>query len=171
MYPVLLLNARRRHRLDHPIRLTGFAAVGMCSTPGGVIVSITFNGDGKLSLVVMLLNARRRHRLDHAASGHAWFKKLLCSTPGGVIVSITWASAIRRSGFLLCSTPGGVIVSITQRPGCPPRASSVLNARRRHRLDHPTPGRPWVSDMLCSTPGGVIVSITYLFAQDGDGAV
>ncbi len=60
-----MLNARRRHRLDHTEAKAAATAKDTCSTPGGVIVSITqlLGADHERSEHV--LNARRRHRLDH----------------------------------------------------------------------------------------------------------
>ena len=181
-----LLNARGRHRLGHtPLRVApAMTALTSCSTPEGVIVSVTKNRNGATA------------RVD------------LCSTPEGVIVSVTRAglgaaggdraaqrprasssrspSAYRAFAVdVLCSTPEGVIVSVTRSRGSPPgptpsaqrpRASSsrsparpgacrsapwsLLNARGRHRLGHDERvpgGRP--AD-VCSTPEGVIVSVT-----------
>ena len=59
-----LLNARRRHRLDHFGLLSSPTHYFSCSTPGGVIVSITTWGRWTRT-IHRLLNARRRHRLDH----------------------------------------------------------------------------------------------------------
>ena len=157
--PQGLLNARRRHRLDHPPmsdRLHGGST--SCSTPEGVIVSITTRRRSVIGSTAELLNARRRHRLDHRRRPSV--AKDCCSTPEGVIVSITrppkaasravdasaqrpkasssrsrpdGARPGRRNG---CSTPEGVIVSITPATDRRPRGSG------------------------CSTPEGVIVSIT-----------
>ena len=107
-----------------------------CSTPGGVIVSITMAAGSVLT--------------------HGDF----CSTPGGVIVSITLARALDVSLDWLCSTPGGVIVSITLLDIRVLRRAHLLNARRRHRLDHSSVTIPGDRSDICSTPGGVIVSIT-----------
>ena len=115
-----LLNARRRHRLDHFEAMERANLVLCCSTPGGVIVSITRRGGGETPREE-LLNARRRHRLDHAVVPGPPEEVVSCSTPGGVIVSITPAHGATQPRRDRCSTPGGVIVSITSP--CPPRSS------------------------------------------------
>ncbi len=154
-----------------------------CSTPEGVIVSIT-RAARKSSPRVGLLNARRRHRLDHEGGFGGGVLLLVCSTPEGVIVSITWSLGGRGFGGIICSTPEGVIVSITPwlsrskfgLPSCstpegvivsitPVRGQgapqpALLNARRRHRLDHIDARLIGRSVATCSTPEGVIVSIT-----------
>ncbi len=61
-----MLNARRRHRLDHPYEFFHLAGFLMCSTPGGVIVSITRVAGSQDRDIDRVLNARRRHRLDHS---------------------------------------------------------------------------------------------------------
>ncbi len=130
-----LLNARRRHRLDHSTLLAKKFPLGSCSTPGGVIVSIT--------RASRLLAGRTRSAQRPEASSSR--------------------SRCHDSRFPIaknCSTPGGVIVSITRPrpPTCPP--CPLLNARRRHRLDHVRFRDGANGGHYCSTPGGVTVSIT-----------
>ena len=110
-----------------------------------------------------MLNARRRHRLDHRRAAARSPRTWACSTPGGVIVSITcegWESRPTRptaqrpeasssrspSSPSPCRwTPGAArrpeaSSSRSPRPrGRRQRVRHLLNARRRHRLDHTSP--------------------------------
>ena len=65
-----------------------YGGMAHCSTPGGVIVSIT--GPSRICrAAIMTAQRRRRHRLDHIDYQDSSRFFGVCSTPGGVIVSIT----------------------------------------------------------------------------------
>ena len=182
-----LLNARGRHRLGHVSPFLISVILLCCSTPEGVIVSVT-----ALSIV------------------QGPVRLVCCSTPEGVIVSVTDATHRAVLALNACSTPEGVIVSVTRsssrgRPGNTrtaqrprasssrslgevgahaslqssaqrPRASSSRSRRFLHGLQphSRTAQRPRASSSrsqpsshariessrCCSTPEGVIVSVT-----------
>ena len=154
-----LLNARRRHRLDHQ---PGGLAVGsgtICSTPEGVIVSITIVGSIAMAIGNICSTPEGVIVSITPAASATSRARSRCSTPEGVIVSIH-QTGLDQGPSPRCSTPEGVIVSITRRTrrsiarhqaAQRPKASSsrsrearaerpcgagLLNARRRHRLDH-----------------------------------
>jgi len=135
-YHAILLNARRRHRLEHLGGGDRHGRPSGCSTPEGVIVSNTGPGAGGRA-DHRLLNARRRHRLEHRVARrraqHAW--DLL--------------NARRRHRLEHRRRRRG------RRPD-----RRLLNARRRHRLEHDEKIGPWTQYGYCSTPEGVIVSNT-----------
>ncbi len=137
---VEVLNARRRHRLDHSgLGRTSVSAQGCVLNARRRHRLDHIQRVGGLSEDVAVLNARRRHRLDHLTHVAA------------LIGQVGVHNARRRhrldhggrpkmqqlSQDGRCSTPGGVIVSITRHlVGIEQRRQVVLNARRRHRLDH-----------------------------------
>ena len=162
-------------------------AATVCSTPEGVIVLITDRRRDHPGVAPVLLNARRRHRLDHPVrrlgrcrprraaqrpkASSSWSptgrgagrpRRDACSTPEGVIVLITRVGRRRRPTSSVCSTPEGVIVLVTRSTvRGSRRIGDLLNARRRHRLDHTAKSTPvGRAGSSCSTPEGVIVSIT-----------
>ena len=134
---IALLNARGRHRLGHTPDETPDACLLNCSTPEGVIVSVTRSA--RTPTTAPRSSAQR----PRASSSRSLRKAILdhraeiCSTPEGVIVSVTADRFGDTTGFLGCSTPEGVIVSVTRESYPSPEAVRV-----------------------CSTPEGVIVSVT-----------
>ena len=131
-----LLNARGRHRLGHLRVVLDHYPLQGCSTPEGVIVSVTPSGRSSISswraaqrprasssrsretnqgaaAGFVLLNARGRHRLGHCSSPSRTASRISCSTPEGVIVSVTSRRRIGIDREQGCSTPEGVIVSVT----------------------------------------------------------
>ena len=204
-----LLNARGRHRLGHTAppprsrrpggsaqrprasssrsleRVDADQAGIVCSTPEGVIVSVTGLGrpvDDAAQLcstpegvIVSVTGRRRRPR----RAGHG------CSTPEGVIASVTGAKVLARSSPIAAQRPrassprslvglgeAGQQIFAAQRP----RASSSRSPRSdpADAARCPTAQRPRASssrspegrpvgrggDGPCSTPEGVIVSVT-----------
>ncbi len=110
-----MLNALRHQRFDH---VKGDYLIG------------GFTG--------IVLNALRHQRFDH---GFAYvFGGLggMCSTPYGIRGLITWMMPAPLLNSRMCSTPYGIRGLITQRERINPcLRSSVLNALRHQRFDHP----------------------------------
>ena len=84
----LLLNARRRHRLDRPNFVSEqLATKRLLNARRRHRLDHSASPDLRWTTSI-LLNARRRHRLDHIPFGRDCMSMIRCSTPEGVIVSI-----------------------------------------------------------------------------------
>ncbi len=159
--PCPLLNARRRHRRGH----------------GGSVGGTVRHG--------LLLNARRRHRRGHGVLVSPVFgPQDLCSTPEGVIVEGTARRRLSTCRMTSAQRPKASSSRARRGRGSLDGATSLLNARRRHRRGHSkgsggsdrsrTAQRPKASSSRarlrppsvpayrnsCSTPEGVIVEGT-----------
>ena len=138
---VHLLNARRRHRLGHHVagRVHGRPDDLLNARRRHRLRHSLLNDDG--SSRPRLLNARRRHRLGHAVPP-PWRPRRSRSAQRPK-ASSSWSrdGASRSTGDpAACSTPEGVIVLVTRgRTVLRGAILELLNARRRHRLDHAVP--------------------------------
>ena len=182
--PRRLLNARGRHRLGHNLLLLHRDRQRDCSTPEGVIVSVTACWPSACRRCRSAQRPRASSSRSHPGGRRGPDLRLLCSTPEGVIVSVTRQARCRRRGGGAAQRPRASSSRSLMRAGFPaphwttaqrPRASSsrsrgrdrrgpldpdLLNARGRHRLGHNGPAIALTEVIDCSTPEGVIVSVT-----------
>ncbi len=158
---VHLLNARRRHRLDHDAILYDALWSIVCSTPGGVIVSIT---SASAPRPCWLPSAQRPEASSSRSPSALQEAQAIadCSTPGGVIVSITVHRIDGRVAEHAAQRPEASSSRSRRRPWrARPAASS--SAQRPEASSSRSPrrhGPRGTKEPSCSTPGGVIVSIT-----------
>ena len=143
--PRRLLNARRRHRLDHSAARSSTRRIACCSTPEGVIVWFTRPlARRSAARRRRLLNARRRHRLDHESEWTMPQKNFDCSTPvGGRDEGLDSGSSggsapgLKKADMLI---PLGVALQGLQtgRSACPPACCITPSASAATSTPAPT---------------------------------
>jgi len=84
-----------------------------CSTPSGIMESVTRRRRSRVRRVETVLNAFRHHGIGHNELGSLWKRNFRCSTPSGIMESVTGNGKWIWLEVMWCSTPSGIMESVT----------------------------------------------------------
>ena len=154
-----MLNAFRHHGIGHVYRHVDGAAGDECSTPSGIMESVTsvYSFEGTQMSCAQRLPASWNRSLcrtspeqqegisaqrlpaswNRSQRNYEMAEELkVCSTPSGIMESVTSTPGGIVFSVAGCSTPSGIMESVTLRKGASGRGAGVLNAFRHHGIGH-----------------------------------
>jgi len=132
-----VLNAFRHHGIGHAVGLGKVSNIIECSTPSGIMESVTRQRNCAMENFPYVLNAFRHHGIGHRYACRN------CRNTIGVL------NAFRHHGI-----GHGMKGWRGERKEC------VLNAFRHHGIGHDRGNEKYVWTSGCSTPSGIMESVT-----------